>query len=493
MTTRSELGTLEASGLIQLAALEPELEYLFRHALVQEAAYSSLLKQDRRGLHRRAAEILLRFYPDRRRELAGVIAMHYERAGDTRAALPYLVAAGEHSLERFANREAAAFFERAYAYATDDAQRDPAVALRAAVGATRAGWTFTPGDVALSRLESAIAAAGETDRRLAADAYFWIAFVHSRRGHTPEANESMRNALRRLDELSSTLGDDASRAMPEALLGIAYVFTGRFRPGAELLEKAVSATSRGADDLATALMSDVLAIAYARLGDFDAADRTVRRSDALAAKGDPIAKIDVTLARAMIAMERGELPRGVELATECALRSEELGAVACGAGSNVARGFGLLAADDAAAARAPLERGRELAIVANMQANNVLAEGLLGAVKGRLGDLASAANDWNSALALARAGDDHVEEAMIRWTRGRTYMRAAPPDHAAAIADLDAAVVLFETMEARPTIARVERDRADVLAALGRTQEAEAARRRANELARAMGLVDFAP
>ena len=51
MTTRTELNTLEQSGLVQVAALEPELEYLFRHALVQDAAYSSLLKQDRRALH----------------------------------------------------------------------------------------------------------------------------------------------------------------------------------------------------------------------------------------------------------------------------------------------------------------------------------------------------------------------------------------------------------------------------------------------------------
>ena len=81
-SARAELNTLEASGLVQVAAMEPDLEYLFRHALVQDAAYSSLLKQDRRALHRLAAETLLTLYPDRKDELAAVIAMHYERAGD---------------------------------------------------------------------------------------------------------------------------------------------------------------------------------------------------------------------------------------------------------------------------------------------------------------------------------------------------------------------------------------------------------------------------
>ena len=41
MTTKTDLVTLEGSGLIQIASVQPELEYLFRHALVQDAAYSS--------------------------------------------------------------------------------------------------------------------------------------------------------------------------------------------------------------------------------------------------------------------------------------------------------------------------------------------------------------------------------------------------------------------------------------------------------------------
>jgi len=41
VTTKTDLVTLEGSGLIQIASVQPELEYLFRHALVQDAAYSS--------------------------------------------------------------------------------------------------------------------------------------------------------------------------------------------------------------------------------------------------------------------------------------------------------------------------------------------------------------------------------------------------------------------------------------------------------------------
>ena len=54
------LTRLETVGLIQQAQIQPELEYLFRHALVRDAAYKSLLNADRKPLHRAVAEALER-------------------------------------------------------------------------------------------------------------------------------------------------------------------------------------------------------------------------------------------------------------------------------------------------------------------------------------------------------------------------------------------------------------------------------------------------
>jgi len=51
MTVISQLSKLESAGLIRLVQYEPELEYLFRHALVQDAAYGTLLTSDRKRLH----------------------------------------------------------------------------------------------------------------------------------------------------------------------------------------------------------------------------------------------------------------------------------------------------------------------------------------------------------------------------------------------------------------------------------------------------------
>ena len=78
MTTDTRIDILEARGLIRLASIRPELEYLFRHGLVQDAAYTSLLKQERRELHGRVGAALEELYPDRAGELALVLAMHFE-------------------------------------------------------------------------------------------------------------------------------------------------------------------------------------------------------------------------------------------------------------------------------------------------------------------------------------------------------------------------------------------------------------------------------
>ena len=121
MTLASQLATLESTGLIRLAQAQPELEYLFRHALVQDAAYSSLVKQDRKQLHRSVGEALERMYPDRLDDLAPLLAQHFDEAGDGERALKYYTLAGDHAARQYANAEAAAH----YARAIDLAKRAP--------------------------------------------------------------------------------------------------------------------------------------------------------------------------------------------------------------------------------------------------------------------------------------------------------------------------------------------------------------------------------
>jgi hypothetical protein len=107
------LNLLESTGLIRLLSARPELEYLFRHALVQDAAYSSLLKQDRKKLHLAVGEALEHLYPDQRNEQAATLAYHFERAEVRDKAVHYLVLAGDRARDGYANAEAIAFYQAA--------------------------------------------------------------------------------------------------------------------------------------------------------------------------------------------------------------------------------------------------------------------------------------------------------------------------------------------------------------------------------------------
>jgi serine phosphatase RsbU (regulator of sigma subunit) len=109
------LAQLEASGLIRLEQVEPDLEYRFHHKLLREAAYGSLLESERAEWHRAVGMALETLYPDRlaSSELAPTLAHHFSQAGDQERALKYLARAGDAALARYANAEAEQHYRRA--------------------------------------------------------------------------------------------------------------------------------------------------------------------------------------------------------------------------------------------------------------------------------------------------------------------------------------------------------------------------------------------
>ena len=87
-------------------------EYAFRHVLIQEAAYDSILIKKRMELHRRIAETLEELHANRIEELAPLLAYHFFTAQDARS-LKYDILAGEKAARLYANAEAATHFRRA--------------------------------------------------------------------------------------------------------------------------------------------------------------------------------------------------------------------------------------------------------------------------------------------------------------------------------------------------------------------------------------------
>jgi tetratricopeptide (TPR) repeat protein len=108
-----ELKELETTGLIRRIFDEPELEFQFRHNLIQEAAYGMLTRLQRKQLHRRVGESLVALYPDRLDEFADILARHFGAAGEIVAALKYARRAARRAASTYAYDEACAHLEAA--------------------------------------------------------------------------------------------------------------------------------------------------------------------------------------------------------------------------------------------------------------------------------------------------------------------------------------------------------------------------------------------
>ncbi len=110
---RHDLGVLVAAELIYQRGVPPHSTYLFKHALIQDAAYQSLLHRTRRQYHQRIAEVLAAQFPATRESHPELLAHHYMEAGLPKQAFQYWYKAGQQVATRSANREAVACFEQA--------------------------------------------------------------------------------------------------------------------------------------------------------------------------------------------------------------------------------------------------------------------------------------------------------------------------------------------------------------------------------------------
>jgi class 3 adenylate cyclase/predicted ATPase len=109
---KEELYRLVESGLLLRSRSADALIYGFKHALVRDAAYSSLLKKEQTALHARIAGILVDEFPETANEQPELLANHFAAAGDTDAAVRHLVKAAELSASRSGFIEAITHLER---------------------------------------------------------------------------------------------------------------------------------------------------------------------------------------------------------------------------------------------------------------------------------------------------------------------------------------------------------------------------------------------
>jgi tetratricopeptide (TPR) repeat protein len=129
------LRELKALEIIYEQGLLPESAYIFKHAVIQDVAYNSLLIQRRKALHKAVGAAIEELYADRLTEHYEELAHHYEKGEAWEKALEYLVKAGQKTQQVYANREALAHYNRALiVFARLGAAVDPEVLMTIYVG-----------------------------------------------------------------------------------------------------------------------------------------------------------------------------------------------------------------------------------------------------------------------------------------------------------------------------------------------------------------------
>ena len=108
------LNGLEQLDLIRVKSSQPDLEYIFKHALIQEVVYSSILKKERQAIHERVAWVMEQLFQERLTEVYEALAFHFAQGQSLLKAVDYLTKSGEKSLKKYSVEEAHQYFKQAF-------------------------------------------------------------------------------------------------------------------------------------------------------------------------------------------------------------------------------------------------------------------------------------------------------------------------------------------------------------------------------------------
>jgi len=110
---KSQLHNLQGLEFISEKQLFPELEYIFKHAFIQEVAYKSLLQKRRKELHEKIGKAIEEIYPERIEQYYELLAYHFANSDNTDKAVEYLAYANRKAIKLTAMKEAMAYFDDA--------------------------------------------------------------------------------------------------------------------------------------------------------------------------------------------------------------------------------------------------------------------------------------------------------------------------------------------------------------------------------------------
>jgi hypothetical protein len=458
---KASLSRLAKADILIVDDVGPQTNYRFRHALIQDAAYDSLVKSRRQALHRRAAEIK-RDEPEGATIEPEAIARHFTQAGLDELAIEWWGKAGEQALRRSAFSEAVSHLRQAIEMADlkpDQTSgppeiRDRRLKLRADYAlavAWATGYTSDRTAAALAEARDLAVRTGDKSERFASYYGRWT-------------NHISRDEMRLAREAEAFLadadseGDDEARSVAESMLGVIHYFTGQFAMARDVLELATRrrhvrahAERRFQFGVDINIGATVyLGLTLWILGDFERSKATLEDADRRAIElGHKPTLANARHFANIIHAYRRDSAALLPLAERQAELCRAHGMAFYLALSEIYFGWAYANAVDPEAGLARIRRAIEESKAMGLSTampflRSLLAHAEMAAKHGQ-----QAVVEIDAAIAIAQAGEAHCDDSPAHMIRGEILLRCDPPDPSEAANAFMAAYAIAEQQGAR--------------------------------------------
>ncbi|WP_170552944.1 adenylate/guanylate cyclase domain-containing protein [Ruegeria atlantica] len=470
------LEKLVESGLILRMGVPPMASYMFKHALVQDAAYSTLLKSRRHELHSAFADLLERKSSDNNGETAGIVAHHAFLGEDWPRAFREFRRAGEDAVERSALREAAGQFRRALEARkkfemdaeTATAAIDTKFALRNVL------WALGQFAAILEPLDEAekLSLTLEDDVRLG-----WVSVYRGASLWQVGRSADSKAAAQRGRDIARNSGDRSLEVAADFYLGCTFVTSGELRTAEKYFERVVSnlpgdaALEKCGLPFAPAIIArSWLVWSYAERGEFERSSHHAEQAVALADLQDnPFNRAHIGYDIGYYQIVRGDIAAARATLGNASSIIDVWGLTYLSPFTNGFLGFAEILAGEVETGLARLEQSCQLYddIGLGLFKSLVFTQLAFGYLKaGRIED---ASKRLGRALEIARSRGERGHEAFGLFVMGEVLSNAGAGEEYDAMKCYERALEISIELEMRPLAAQCERGLSRIKSRMGHT------------------------
>ena len=454
----TSLSRLTDAGLVFCRGTIPRAVFLFKHALVRDTAYGTLLRGPRQALHANIAGALEERWPETVEAQPELIAHHFTEAALNERALGYWQRAGERALSGAAYQEAIVHFEKALAAADSLVESSMLRVLRVRLRIAQGQALIHAKGYAAAETTAAFSSARELAARVenvaeSFPAYYGLWAGSWVRGELDQARESAEAFVNG----TANQPRSAEAGIAQRLLGATFWLEGDFRSARAYLERSLSIYDGERDhDLALRFAQDtgvsalvVLAMTLWPLGEIGRAGQCAKQAIARAVETKHVATLAFAYGyKALFEMMRGNVLEQRGLADTLLALAREHAMPQWFAIGTFAQGWARWHAGDRHVGKNAMRDGMTLFNEQRIRFAAPLCCGVLAAIEAASGHTDVALANLDDALAEVEMSGQHHFTAELYRQRGELLNHERRPS-ATAEADLARAIEVARRQSAR--------------------------------------------